>query len=185
MTTKKENPKKVIKKTTKKTVIKKPVKKVIVKKEVVKKTIEIKKQIKLQSVAGNLICIINGVKNVLKSPSTNDIKIITNKVKLYNKTNNILLEGEILHLVNVKVVEKEKKEAEKKGIKKSIIKLKKETKIVETPILSLSEQLKNKLNNNELSELERKELRALLKEEKEEVKVEAPKVAPIRRSGEY
>lgn len=176
MSTKKEQPKKV---TAKKTESKKaPTKKVAVKKEIVKKVVEKQNEIKAQMVAKNLITIVSGKKFVLKSPAANVVKSITNKIKLYNKKNSDMLLEEIMLLVDVKVVEENKKEATKKGIEKVIKKeAKKEGKSkkeIIAPTLSLAEQIKAKLASNDLSEQERKELRALLKEEKEEAK-EAPK----------
>jgi uncharacterized protein YlzI (FlbEa/FlbD family) len=167
MSTKKEQPKKV---STKKVATKKtPVKKDTVKKEVIKKEVIKQKEIKAQLIAKNLITLIDGKKYVLKTPSANVVKSITNKIKLYNKKNSDMLLEEILLLVDVKIVEEQKKEAIKKGIKKEIKISEKKTKTkVEVPTLSLAEQIKTKLASNDLSEQERKELRNLLKEEKEE-----------------
>lgn len=175
MSTKKEAPKKVA---AKKTESKKaPTKKVAVKKETVKKVVEKQNEIKAQMVAKNLITIIDGKKFVLKSPAADVVKSVTNKIKLYNKKNSDMLLEEIMLIVDVKIEETNKKEATKKGLEKVIKKEAKKDKTktaVIAPTLSLAEQIKAKLASNDLSEQERKELRALLKEEKEEAK-EAPK----------
>jgi uncharacterized membrane protein len=162
--------KKVVKKATKKV----PAKKVAVKvapKEVVKKEVVKQREIKAQMVAKNFICMIDGNKKVLKNPTEAQIKTLTNKVKLYNKKNTDALLEEIILLVDVTVAIEETKKATTKGLEKILKKEKKTTKTKETiiaPVLTLAEQIKAKLASNDLSEQERKELRALLKEEKEE-----------------
>lgn len=149
-------------------------KKAPVKKATAKKVVEPQKEIKAQMVAKNLVCMIDGQKKVLKNPSDADVKIISNKVKLYNKKNSDTLLEEIILLVDKTVAEDNTKVAKTKGLEKIIkkegkAKGKKEAAVA--PTLSLAEQIKAKLASNDLSEQERKELRGLLKEEKEEAAV--------------
>ena len=171
MTKKKTQPKKTVKKVATKKVVKTPVKVTVVKKATVKEVVK-QKEIKAQMVAKNFVTMIDGKKKVLKAPTEVQVKTLTNKIKLYNKKNSNLLLNEIILLVDVTVAVEETKKATAKGLEKILKKENKKGKgRVIAPILSLAEQIKNKLASNDLSEQERKELRALLKEEKEEVVV--------------
>ena len=134
MTTKKEAPKKAAKKAeTKKTPakkaakkeVKKPAKKQTVKKAVVKKEVKKQNEIKAQIIAKNLVTMVDGRKIVLKNPTSETVKIVSNKIKLYNKKNSDALLTEILAIIDVKEVEKEVKKVTKKGLEKV---LKKEAK---------------------------------------------------------
>ncbi|RTK92526.1 MAG: hypothetical protein EKK61_03765 [Rickettsiales bacterium] len=154
-------------------------------------------QIKVKQIGKNLITSINGIKYTKVTKDATEVKSIKTKIELYNKRPDAQKLEKLLDIFDKTRKEKENKIIIKKGISKAIKKTKKAAKkvskksssknnIQETESLSLIEQLKNKLNNNQVSEKEKQEIRDLLKEQKEEQKKEiAAVVSSIPRKGEY
>lgn len=173
MTTKKiEEKRKAVKKAPAKKVA---AKKVTDKSKTTSKAIKApKEEIKSKMIGKNLITIIDGIKYVVKNPTPSEIKAIGTKCNLFNKLNKIETKIEILYLVDTISQLESSKKAEVKGIKK-VIKTnnKKVKKEHEFEVRSLAEQLKDKLESNQLSESERSEILSLLKIEKE-VSAEIP-----------
>lgn len=180
--------KKEIKKVTK-APIKKAVKKVA--KKEVKKAESKKEVISAKAIGNKLIIIIDKVKHSKNFETKFDMEPIKNKILLFNKTNNPNLKKEIINLVNKTIETKEKKEAEKKGLKKLIKKeekkvgKKKEEKPKEE--IDFIKELSDKSEKIGLTEGEVKQLEDLIKANKMTIASEPKPQAPAsqQKRGEY
>lgn len=149
-------------------------------------------KISLRQIGNNVIVIIDDIK-YSKITTKEEREILFKKIEIYNKINNNKLEKDIIKsLTPVKEkIQKEKEEKEiilKAKIKQSKNKLnqdKKIKKIIQKEKINFIDELKNKINNKEISQSELSELYNLIDKNKEINKNIKSIESRINRNGEY
>lgn len=162
-----------------------------------------KKEVKPQAeeigfkfIGQNIIVVIDNEKYSKKVIEKEDREKIKNKITLFNKQNSDSRKKDIIKIFTKKTEEKEKKESVKKGIKKQIKKVTKESKKQNKEIEQFVEEkrsaldlLKEKKEKGELTDEDRKKIRALLdiyeKIDKKEETIIPAQIHSVRRSGEH
>lgn len=143
-----------------------------------------KKEILAKRYGKNLVTLINGEKKtkvINTEQDKKDEEKIKNKILLYNKTNSKSLLDEILNLIDKTKVEKDKKIAKEKGVKKAI---KKEQKKVKKETKSNSDLI-DSIDASKLSEKDTAKLEKILKDKKATDSTSKANVTPSPRKGEW